>query len=239
MRFPHRAWSGRRSAGFIRVCGWATRRPTRLGCRGSKPEHHLPVAGHSHGRGPVRHRQTRQPISGGHLQRIRDVNRTQHPREQCLDRRLAGTRWRAPHCDRITCTSFSRPPARGPTHDIILGFREVLMPNPIRVLAFVLLCIQCTLAAPSLAETIPVRIEVNVSKPVGPLRPIWRFFGADEPNYAYMKDGRKLLKELGELRPGNVYFRTHNLLTSGDGTPALKWGSTNAYHVDAQGRPVY
>src|SRR6185437_5624039 len=178
-------------------------------------------------------------ISGGHLQRIRDVNRTQHPREQCLDRRLAGTRWRAPHCDRITCTSFSRPPARGPTHDIILGFREVLMPNPIRVLAFVLLCIQCTLAAPSLAETIPVRIEVNVSKPVGPLRPIWRFFGADEPNYAYMKDGRKLLKELGELRPGNVYFRTHNLLTSGDGTPALKWGSTNAYHVDAQGRPVY
>src|SRR6185312_4659524 len=27
--------------------------------------------------------------------------------------------------------------------------------------------------------------------------------------------------------------------TSGDGTPALKWGSTNAYHVDAQGRPVY
>ena len=34
-----------------------------------------------------------------------------------------------------------------------------------------------------------------------------------------------------------VYFRTHNLLTTGDGTPALKWGSTNAYTEDAQGRP--
>ena len=54
-----------------------------------------------------------------------------------------------------------------------------------------------------------------------------------------MKDGRKLLAELGRLRPGSVYFRTHNLLTSGDGTPALKWGSTGAYGEDAQGRPVY
>ncbi len=54
-----------------------------------------------------------------------------------------------------------------------------------------------------------------------------------------MKDGRKLLAELGRLRPGSVYFRTHNLLTSGDGTPALKWGSTGAYSEDAQGRPIY
>ncbi len=89
------------------------------------------------------------------------------------------------------------------------------------------------------AETIPVKIEVDASKSLGPLRPIWRFFGADEPNYATMKDGEKLLSELGKLRPREVYFRTHNLLTSGDGTPALKWGSTNAYTEDAQGNPVY
>ena len=38
---------------------------------------------------------------------------------------------------------------------------------------------------------------------------------------------------------GAVYFRTHNLLTSGDGTPALKWGSSNAYTEDAKGNPVY
>ena len=36
-----------------------------------------------------------------------------------------------------------------------------------------------------------------------------------------------------------VYVRAHNLLTTGDGTPALKWGSTNAYTEDADGRPIY
>ena len=84
------------------------------------------------------------------------------------------------------------------------------------------------------------RIEVDTRQPVGKFTPIWRFFGADEPNYAYMPDGQRLLGELGQLGPrGGVYFRAHNLLTSGDGTPALKWGSTNAYTEDAQGRPVY
>jgi xylan 1,4-beta-xylosidase len=53
-----------------------------------------------------------------------------------------------------------------------------------------------------------------------------------------MKDGRKLIAELGELRPRQVDFRAHNLLNTGDGTPALKWGSSNAYTEDAQGRPV-
>jgi xylan 1,4-beta-xylosidase len=85
----------------------------------------------------------------------------------------------------------------------------------------------------------PVTIKVDAAAPRGELHPIFRFFGADEPNYAYMKDGRKLLGELGKLRSGSVYFRTHNLLTSGDGTPALKWGSTGAYREDAQGNPVY
>lgn len=88
-------------------------------------------------------------------------------------------------------------------------------------------------------KSFPVVIRVDASQKKGELKPIWRFFGADEPNYAYMKDGKKLLKELGELRPQTVYFRTHNLLTTGDGTPALKWGSTNAYTEDANGNPVY
>jgi len=85
-------------------------------------------------------------------------------------------------------------------------------------------------------------IAVHADRPTGPLRPIWRFFGADEPNYATMKDGRRLLADLGRLgkpQGSQVYFRTHNLLTSGDGTPALKWGSTNVYTEDAAGRPVY
>src|SRR5215212_9623806 len=81
-------------------------------------------------------------------------------------------------------------------------------------------------AAP--AASFPVMIRVDAAQPKSELKPIYRFFGADEPNYAYMKDGKKLLGELGELRPQHVYFRAHNLLTSGDGTPAHKWGSTNA-----------
>ena len=86
-------------------------------------------------------------------------------------------------------------------------------------------------------DAFPVSIKVDAGTSRGDLHPIWRFFGADEPNYAYMKDGRKLLAELGRLGPPQVYFRTHNLLTTGDGTPALKWGCTNAYTEDAQGKP--
>lgn len=89
------------------------------------------------------------------------------------------------------------------------------------------------------APPFPVRIDVDAGRAQGDLAPIWRFFGADEPNYATGKDGRRLLGELGGLRPGQVYFRAHNLLTTGDGTPAFKWGSTNAYTEDAAGRPVY
>jgi xylan 1,4-beta-xylosidase len=85
----------------------------------------------------------------------------------------------------------------------------------------------------------PVAIVVDASRPMGPLKPIWRFFGADEPNYTYMKDGKKLLGQLGELKPSEVFFRTHSLLVTGEGTHALKWGSTNAYTEDAQGNPIY
>ncbi|MNK47412.1 Beta-xylosidase [compost metagenome] len=82
-------------------------------------------------------------------------------------------------------------------------------------------------------------IEVNFAQPIAPMKPVWAWFGYDEPNYTYMKDGQKLLTEISKLSPVPVYVRAHNLLTSGDGTPALKWGSTNAYTEDAQGNPVY
>jgi xylan 1,4-beta-xylosidase len=45
----------------------------------------------------------------------------------------------------------------------------------------------------------PVSIHVNATHELGPFRPIYRFFGADEPNYAYMKNGEKLLRKLGDL----------------------------------------
>jgi xylan 1,4-beta-xylosidase len=54
-----------------------------------------------------------------------------------------------------------------------------------------------------------------------------------------MKDGRKLLGELGALKKDEVFFRAHSLLVTGEGTHGLKWGSTNAYTEDAAGNPVY
>jgi len=54
-----------------------------------------------------------------------------------------------------------------------------------------------------------------------------------------MKDGQKLLSELGELKPKEVFFRTHSLLVTDEGNHALKWGSTNAYTEDAYGNPIY
>jgi xylan 1,4-beta-xylosidase len=93
--------------------------------------------------------------------------------------------------------------------------------------------------AASSQPSFPVHIQVNAAKATGPLKQIWRFFGADEPNYAYMKDGQKLIADMGRLAPKHVYFRAHSLLVTGDGTPALKWGSTNVYREDAQGHPIY
>jgi len=88
-------------------------------------------------------------------------------------------------------------------------------------------------------DDFPVAFQVDLSQEKGLLKPIWAWFGYDEPNYTYMKDGRKLLTELSEAMPVPVYVRVHSLLVTGDGTPALKWGSTNAYTEDAQGNPIY
>jgi xylan 1,4-beta-xylosidase len=98
------------------------------------------------------------------------------------------------------------------------------------------------LLAPALVNPLaqePVTIRVDANSKVGPLKPIWAYVGYDEPNYTYMKHGQKLVAELAKMNPAPVYFRAHSLLVTGDGKPALKWGSTNAYTEDAAGKPVY
>jgi xylan 1,4-beta-xylosidase len=89
------------------------------------------------------------------------------------------------------------------------------------------------------AQDKTVNIVVDKNKEKGDLKPIWAWFGYDEPNYTCMENGKKLLGELAELSPVPVYVRTHNLMTTGDGTPALKWGSTNMYIEGKNGNPVY
>ena len=56
----------------------------------------------------------------------------------------------------------------------------------------------------------PVQIDVDAGKTAGPLKPIWRFFGADEPNYATMKDGRKLLKQLNRIHDDEIQLVSIN-----------------------------
>ncbi len=84
-----------------------------------------------------------------------------------------------------------------------------------------------------------VKIKVDVRQSEGTLTPVWNYFGYDEPNYTYAPNGKKLLSELAALGTAPVYVRVHNLLTSGDGSASLKWGSTNVYTEDASGHPVY
>ena len=93
----------------------------------------------------------------------------------------------------------------------------------------------------AMAEDAPktITVLVNASQPGAEYRPVWNYFGADEPNYSYAPNGQQLLRELAEMSQEPVYVRLHNLLTSGDGSSSLKWGSTGVYREDAQGRPVY
>ena len=83
------------------------------------------------------------------------------------------------------------------------------------------------------------KITVDLSKTQEKMKPIYAWFGYDEPNYTYMKDGKKLLSEIAALSPVPVYVRAHSLLVTGDGVANLKWGSTNAYTEDAKGNPIY
>jgi xylan 1,4-beta-xylosidase len=84
-----------------------------------------------------------------------------------------------------------------------------------------------------------VTIRVRASETTGPFKPIYSYFGYDEPNFTYTKNGRKLVSELARLSSAPVFIRTHFMLATGDGTAGFKFGSTNAYTEDASGKPVY
>lgn len=89
------------------------------------------------------------------------------------------------------------------------------------------------------AAPLSVNVEVDAAHTTGPYRAVWSYFGADEPNYTYSSNGKTLLGELAGLSAAPVYVRLHNLLTTGDGSASLKWGSTNVYREDAEGKPLY
>jgi len=103
----------------------------------------------------------------------------------------------------------------------------------VRSKAILILLFGCTVA---FGQT---EVRVDAASKIGPYKPIYAYFGYDEPNYTYTPNGTKLIGELAALSPVPVQIRAHHLLVTGDGTAALKWGSTNAYTEDANGKPVY
>jgi len=103
------------------------------------------------------------------------------------------------------------------------------------IISIIIICLCSSIKA----QQKPVILEIDVNDPVGKMLPIYAFFGYDEPNYTYYENGRKLLAEIADLSPVPVYVRTHNLLTSKEGEPDLKWGFTNVYTEDPKGNPIY
>ena len=108
--------------------------------------------------------------------------------------------------------------------------------STILLMGFVMLWSQ-----PIFSQQAPLKIQVDALTTTGKMPPFWSYFGYDEPNYTTRNDGKKLLKELKQLSPVNVYVRTHNLLTSKGNSkgPNLKWGFTDAYKEDTNGNPIY
>ncbi len=104
-----------------------------------------------------------------------------------------------------------------------------------KLLVAALLTAPCLLAVNS-----EVEIQVHANQPIGELRPIWNYFGADEAGTVLTSEGKHLLRELNKLSDSEpIRIRLHHLLTSGDGTLALKWSSTNVYTEDPNGDSVY
>jgi xylan 1,4-beta-xylosidase len=85
----------------------------------------------------------------------------------------------------------------------------------------------------------PVPVTIHADRVVGEIRPIWNYFGYDEAGTTLTSEGRHLLGQLNTLSDEPIRIRVHHLLTSGDGTLALKWSSTNVYTEDAAGNPRY
>ncbi|HEY6477685.1 MAG TPA: beta-xylosidase [Polyangia bacterium] len=96
------------------------------------------------------------------------------------------------------------------------------------------------LTSPAHAQTpASVTITVDATAPGTLLERVWPFHGYDEINYTTLPEGAALLGTLAAANTAPVHVRNHFLLNTGDGTPAMKWGSTNVYTEDADGNPIF
>ena len=84
------------------------------------------------------------------------------------------------------------------------------------------------------------KISVRNVSQESPLPHNWTYIGYDECNYTTTPDGMSLLRDFASLEAGPYYVRTHHLFCTGNcGAGFYKWGSTNLYHEDEAGNPIY
>jgi hypothetical protein len=82
----------------------------------------------------------------------------------------------------------------------------------LKLLAILVVALNLFVRAPQ-----PV-VKIDLNKETGSMDAIYAWFDYDEPNYTYMKDGKKLLSEIAALNPAPVHVRAPNSLTTCDGT---------------------
>ena len=87
-------------------------------------------------------------------------------------------------------------------------------------------------------KSTPVSVTVDASKWLGKLEHNWNYVGYDECNYTHSPGGIELISKLGKLEKP-YYLRAHHMLCTGNCHGFYKWGSTNVYTEDENGKPVY
>jgi len=85
----------------------------------------------------------------------------------------------------------------------------------------------------------PVSIHVDATQRGESLKHVWSYYGYDECNYTTTPDCVALMEAVARMNAKPVYLRQHFLLNTGDGTAALKWGSTDVYTESEDGTPIY
>lgn len=83
------------------------------------------------------------------------------------------------------------------------------------------------------------KVFVDAEKWLGELRHMWQYIGYDEINYTTTPSGELTLEKFGELAETPYYVRAHHLLCTGNLRGIPKWGSTNVYTEDEEGKPIY
>ena len=59
------------------------------------------------------------------------------------------------------------------------------------IAALAVMALPSSIASQAPPAPAPVTVKVDAAAKVGPMKPIWAWFGYDEPNYTYMKDGQQ------------------------------------------------